>query len=190
MHEGRVCVNTFEGNTAPSSPNPHLLVVPWTHPSCATTNNSPLLVLQPCQPQSPLAVHPHPAPPRPGHQCSSDSCVPWNRRRQPSSLCSPRSRAFELLSSQSRCGYPSLNPAESRRPLIWDGQRAIQNAEDVAQLETSFSNLLTVLQPPLQNSETWTPVLRRRVEDLSRSLQLLVPPCIYRRTLTFSRNMQ
>ena len=57
-------------------------------------------------------------------------------------------------------------------------QKAAQNSEDVAELTTVFSNLVTMLHGPLQNVEACTPALRQRIETLSRSLHLFPRSCV------------
>jgi len=128
-----------------------------------------------CQPQSPLAVGSHPAPRRPSisaHTNPADHGTDVVGIRS-SAVCGPGpSRCIE--DSRGAALQLSIYRILLNRRQIWDGQKAIRNAEDIVELETSFSNLLTVLQLPLRKFlKTWTPALRKRVEDLSRLLQFL-----------------
>jgi len=89
-----------------------------------------------------------------------------------SAVCGPAGPSRCYRDSRG-AALPALNPTESQPSSIgWT--ESDSEPEDIVELETSFSNLLTVLQLPLRNSETWTPALRKRVEDLSRLLQFLV----------------
>ena len=51
--------------------------------------------------------------------------------------------------------------------LIFVSQKAARNAEDVAELKKYFSDLVTMLQGPLQSAEACPPVLRQRIEAVS-----------------------
>ena len=67
-----------------------------------------------------------------------------------------------------RCS--SFYPHNASRITIGVGQKAARNKEDMAELATTFSKLITMLQG-LQNADSCPAALRQRIEMLARSAE-------------------
>jgi len=101
---------------------------------------------------------------------------------QVSSAFTPLQSAVEGLLGVIDSVEVRLSPSQSHSTSLvigFGGQKAAQNTNDIEELKSSLSDLVSVFQrPPLNNAATWSPALRNRVEDLSRLARFYVLHCL------------